>query len=89
VVPFWSPPRSVAPGGGRHRRASFAHLSDLHISTPAAPASLGRELSANDPQERGQITAPGDGTGTRPGPARNTQLLLPAPFALPDPVVDG
>jgi metallophosphoesterase (TIGR03767 family) len=69
--------------------APLSHGTD--ISTPAALASLGRELSANDPQERGQITAPGDGTGTRRGSARdrNTQLLLPAPFALPDPVVDG
>lgn len=60
-------------------------------STPKALASLERELSANDPQEREQVTRAGDGAGTRRGTAldRNTQLLLPAPFPLPEPRIWG
>jgi metallophosphoesterase (TIGR03767 family) len=55
------------------------------IQTPAALASLSRELAANDLQQRGR------GVVSRPGGVadRNTQLLLPAPFALPDPVIFG
>ncbi|QIY65911.2 TIGR03767 family metallophosphoesterase [Streptomyces sp. RPA4-2] len=49
------------------------------ISTPAALASLGRELAAND------LQAVAAGIDRRRGTAdaRNTQLLLPMPFSLP------
>jgi metallophosphoesterase (TIGR03767 family) len=55
------------------------------ITEPAVLASLSRELAANDLQERGQ------GVGARPGRPedRNVRLLLPAPFALPDPPLFG
>jgi metallophosphoesterase (TIGR03767 family) len=55
------------------------------IRTPPVLASLARELAANDLQERtrGVVNRPGDPVD------RNTQLLLPAPFALPDPPIFG
>ncbi|MGW1726678.1 TIGR03767 family metallophosphoesterase [Streptomyces sp. NPDC002306] len=59
---------------------SDAPLScDGDTSTPAALAALGRELAAND------LQAVAAGIGKRRGTAdaRNTQLLLPAPFTLP------
>jgi metallophosphoesterase (TIGR03767 family) len=52
------------------------------ITAPATLASLSRELSANDLQERdaGVVSRPG-------GPAdRNTQLLVPGPFSFPVPL---
>ncbi|MFJ3306755.1 TIGR03767 family metallophosphoesterase [Streptomyces sp. NPDC086549] len=48
-------------------------------STPAALASLARELSANDPQEVGRGIDKRRGTPD----VRNTQLLVPAPFTIP------
>ena len=56
---------------------------DLH--QPATLAALSRELSANDLQKRdtGVLQRPGAPTD------RNTALLLPAPFALPDPPLFG
>jgi metallophosphoesterase (TIGR03767 family) len=55
------------------------------ITEPAVLASLARELAANDLQERG------NGVVTKPGTPqdRNVRLLLPAPFALPDPPLFG
>jgi metallophosphoesterase (TIGR03767 family) len=52
---------------------------DIHA--PATLASLSRELAANDRQEQG----PTKGVATRPGNPgdRNTQLLVPDPFAFP------
>jgi metallophosphoesterase (TIGR03767 family) len=49
------------------------------INTPATLASLSRELAANDLQQRTK------GVPQRPGSPldRNTQLLIPAPFAFP------
>jgi metallophosphoesterase (TIGR03767 family) len=61
--------------------------------SPKELAALARELAANDPSERAQIVRnnAGDEVGTRRGRAidRNTQLLLPAPFSLPDFHEDG
>lgn len=54
-------------------------------SNPRVLAALSRELAANDIQERGDGTTKRRGTGAD----RNTQLLLPAPFPLPDPHVFG
>jgi hypothetical protein len=58
----------------------------LHYGGDISNPSLARELSADDPQERPQITKP-DATGTRRGLIndRNAQPLLAAPFPLPDP----
>jgi metallophosphoesterase (TIGR03767 family) len=58
-------------------------VGDIH--DPATLAALSRELAVNDLQERdhGLIRRPGDAED------RNTQLLLPAPFALPDPPIFG
>jgi metallophosphoesterase (TIGR03767 family) len=47
---------------------------DGTTATPEALAALGRELAANDPQ----IASNGDGEAD----ARNTELLLPAPFPM-------
>jgi hypothetical protein len=65
--------------------APLAYGGDL--SNPTALASLARELSANDPQERAQVaggTIDSDGNPIvqRRGTFfdRNTQLLVPAPF---------
>ena len=67
--------------------APLSYAGDL--STPSALASLARELAANDPQERRQIVGGVNADGTaivqRRGTLadRNTQLMLPAPCALP------
>ena len=56
---------------------------DIH--DPAVLASLSRELAANDLQQRGTGVAHHRAdTGDR-----NAQLVLPAPFPLPDPVIFG
>jgi metallophosphoesterase (TIGR03767 family) len=58
---------------------------DENLHTPKGLASLARELTANDLQQRDH------GVLSRPGHPedRNVQLLLPAPFALPDPPIFG
>lgn len=58
------------------------------LPSPSALASLARELAVNDPTERGTDSAhPQPRLLDRRGNAtdRNTQLLVPAPFPLPDP----
>ncbi|MFE3162682.1 TIGR03767 family metallophosphoesterase [Streptomyces sp. NPDC059224] len=75
----------IAEGGGLLSIFTTMVDSDAPLScngdtsTPAALASLGRELAAND------LQAVAAGIGKRRGTAdaRNTQLLLPAPFSLP------
>ena len=55
------------------------------ITQPAVIASLAREIAANDLQERDRHVLDNPGTPDQ----RNVRLLLPAPFALPDPPLFG
>ncbi|MER7675604.1 TIGR03767 family metallophosphoesterase [Streptomyces sp. NPDC096934] len=75
----------IAEGGGVLSVFTTMVDSDAPLScggdtaSPAALASLGRELAANDLQS----VAAGIGRRRGTDDARNTQLLLPAPFPLP------
>ncbi|HZC54151.1 MAG TPA: hypothetical protein VE441_16870, partial [Mycobacterium sp.] len=55
------------------------------ITQPAVIASLAREIAANDLQERDRHVIDNPGAPDQ----RNVRLLLPAPFALPDPPLFG
>lgn len=55
------------------------------VAEPAVLASLARELAANDLQERDRGVLEDPGTPQD----RNVRLLLPEPFALPDPPLFG
>jgi metallophosphoesterase (TIGR03767 family) len=89
--------RIIEIGGGGDVISIFTTVVDIDAplvpagNTPADLAAMARELAANDPQERQQITQSGSGLGTRRGAAqdRNTQLLVPAPFELPWPLLWG
>jgi metallophosphoesterase (TIGR03767 family) len=62
--------------------APLSHGNDL--STPARLAALGRELSANDPQEvaQGIDRRRGKSADGTPYNGRNAQLLMPSPFPI-------
>ena len=55
------------------------------ITQPAVLAALAREIAANDLQERDRHVIDNPGEPDQ----RNVRLLLPAPFALPDPPLFG
>jgi metallophosphoesterase (TIGR03767 family) len=83
--PIQSRVLEIAEGGGLLSIFTTMVDADAPLSangdtgTPAALASLARELSANDPQEVGR------GIDKRRGipNVRNTQLLIPVPFTIP------